>query len=938
MAFSKIPGAGVSADTLEAGDIAANAVGASELADNAVDTAAIADLSVTNAKLPSNIIPVKPHIQYGVLQPALAGKLLDGTTSHSGNYGTAQSDGHSYYYTDIKGSKPIKDPRIGAHFGSQRHKAKSVQLLEQETATHSENVYSVDGREWFRVVSSDIKGWNFDLGTFIGSNTHTFTTFFEIVGYFNDFNCISRTQNDKADDINVTINGGTTRNSANTDKLAGRSVQNSPLRDRFVDAGSVINHGDSDVTSDLGTTPRINTIKIEAINTGSEYWQFFGVELIAQDTTSTANKSKIQIPSQNVVSYGKKFTVSGTPHYDPFNGFVNDTTLFSSVVDTATSLGLGTATTWGTPWDKGNDDHIRPFNGGRVVKWVDSSGTIKTSVTMMPANAQNIGTDVSNEIGTASATNTHTINFSDDAIENSLSEVAKSFHWREFGNGSANGGTGAGSYADFSMLGNPEDDVAYVMDDGLTSMAGNDTSSHTNFIDWYVGGADDLHITFIGTGISFEATPDAVHAGITNGVYAQNLPYGTHILKLQRSSPYDVWVDGIQLSSAATSSGDHIGSKFITFHQPKKPPVPEDAVVLADYMLMADFVNLPDDHADSRNKISKGVRRIQASRDIFYDGASAWTYNQGNAQVDYGHRVYSNGSSNSKIIKLPAFADAFVMLHGLHDGHTNNAGPFKVNGTAVTASSSGTNHSGSQTLWSWTDHGNGFNGSTDGTYTVDSDEGDASADTQGNVGAKGFILGNNVVSDEGTYTQVSFHGFDVHTPIHSSSHYQTFETPFLHELVGGDRNMEQTNLIVTPDGKSWDEITRDTSYLGNMVVNITTNTTHADGATVIFDEIRGSISHRGLGTKDWTMAYDRLICLKGGQFQVEIVCNEDDTGYTTIKLNGANQIHSYQGSSASPKTKNFSYSFIANRGDYLQVVGHFGHDTNLFNNFQIKRL
>ena len=95
-----------------------------------------------------------------------------------------------------------------------------------------------------------------------------------------------------------------------------------------------------------------------------------------------------------------------------FNGFTNDTTLFSSVVDVATSLGLGTATTWGAPWDKGSDDHIRPFNGGRVVKWVDSSGTIKTSVTMMPANAQNMTTTESNKITTASATNSHTINFS----------------------------------------------------------------------------------------------------------------------------------------------------------------------------------------------------------------------------------------------------------------------------------------------------------------------------------------------------------------------------------------------------------------------------------------------------------------------------------------------------------------------------------------------
>ena len=101
---------------------------------------------------------VLPHIIPGVLYPAVAGKLLDGSTSHSGNYGTARSDGKSYYYTDIKGSKPIKDPRIGGHFGSQRHMFTSIQLLEQETATHGKNVYSVDGREWIRVLMEQERG------------------------------------------------------------------------------------------------------------------------------------------------------------------------------------------------------------------------------------------------------------------------------------------------------------------------------------------------------------------------------------------------------------------------------------------------------------------------------------------------------------------------------------------------------------------------------------------------------------------------------------------------------------------------------------------------------------------------------------------------------------------------------------------------------------
>ena len=90
----------------------------------------------------------KPHIIPDVLYPAVAGKGIDGSTTVT-SFGTDFAiSGYAtlkYYYTDIKGSKPIKDPRIGAHYGNQRHKFRSLQLLEQETATHGSNVYSVDG-------------------------------------------------------------------------------------------------------------------------------------------------------------------------------------------------------------------------------------------------------------------------------------------------------------------------------------------------------------------------------------------------------------------------------------------------------------------------------------------------------------------------------------------------------------------------------------------------------------------------------------------------------------------------------------------------------------------------------------------------------------------------------------------------------------------------
>ena len=189
-------------------------------------------------EIAASTIEVKPHIKPGVLQPAVAGKLLNGAT-HSGAYGTAQTqsggDGHSYYYTDIKGSKPIKDPRIGAHFGSQRHKIKSIQLLEQETASHGRNVYSTDGREWFRVVDLSSTQSLYIINSTGGYGTSTYQSdnaFYEVTGYFNNFNVNVRCLANRVDDVNVTINGGTTRNSSNTDLMGGKTTATNPMEGR----------------------------------------------------------------------------------------------------------------------------------------------------------------------------------------------------------------------------------------------------------------------------------------------------------------------------------------------------------------------------------------------------------------------------------------------------------------------------------------------------------------------------------------------------------------------------------------------------------------------------------------------------------------------------------------------------------------------------------
>ena len=389
-----------------------------------------------------------------------------------GAYGTAQSDGHSYYYTDIKGSGPIKDPRIGAHFGSQRHKFKSLQTLEQESGTHGKRVFSIDGRKWARAVGHSQSMINDVNGNYIRFDGNQTTFFYEFVCYCSSLNMILECapSNRHAE---VSIDGG-----SETSFDTAETTQNSPLKSRSVDAGTLF----SVVT---GQTLGIHTIKIRAED-GSDRVQIYGIEPVVQDTTSTATKSKIQIPAQTVVSYGKKFSLSAAAHhYDPFNGMTNLSTNFSTKVDTATSLGLDTGTTYGASWSKSSTEHIRPFNGGRVVKWIASDGTIKTSVTMMPRNAQTSMGAASNEIAQATlngatTTNAHIINISDDAVDLSLMEIAKSYLWAEFGNGSGNQGHG-GNLQDWTTADNADSQIiTYVMDDGLTSLAGHNCRASTN--------------------------------------------------------------------------------------------------------------------------------------------------------------------------------------------------------------------------------------------------------------------------------------------------------------------------------------------------------------------------------------------------------------------------------------------------------------------------
>ena len=824
------------------------------------------------------------------------------TGVHSGAYGTAQSNGKKYYYTDIEGSKPINDPRIGAHYGSQRHKFKSMQRLDQESAIHGDDVYSIDGREWMRAVGTWVINNN-QRGTFTENATLTVDNWIEIVGYFNDANILQwihtagghDSQKFKAS-LNGAIHHENNFGATHVSKLDGR----------FVECGSLKN-----ITFASTPTLGINTIRISNLLGGQT--ALFGVELITHDTGSTARRNHVNIPAQNVVSYGKKFSIGSDTltnavhkHYNPFAFKTDGTTAWASgahngtswPVGTGSSHNIDTATSLGLENWKHSNNYYKPYNGGRVVRWVANDGTIKTSVNVMPPNARNIkGIAVAAKANASVANNTYLPTFEAGAPDYSLAEVAKLFHIREYGNGSANGGTG-GSYKDISMVHGTQEARAFVMADGLTSFAGNVVKTSGSTSTYIQADNGYWHTTFIGTGISIIAQ------GYGAGKYniATNLPYGTHVLKCTRDGDGtpDYIIDGVAISDV---TGDTYGdANEISIDQPKMPPIPEDAVVIADYMLMADYVKATA--ADSV-KISKGMRLLSTTRDVFAD-TSAGSLGALSIDVTYGNfgwvGQHTTGDQSAGVIKceIPAFTSQ------IETRTWDNRGDIYIDGTNVNDSNVGS-----------------------GAFSVQTQ------DTASTLGVHTVGARNNASNN------LNCTAIGVVSPIHTSSHYQAFETPFIYELIGGDRNMEQHNLIVTPDGKSWDEVTRDTSYIGNCVFNGNSDTSWGSSDVIVLDELRGQpqITGRYYFNKDIAIAHNCYVCLVDGQYEI---CSQgiNDSGSATdgtqILKNGTVMLRGHFGGSSHTQT-NVLIQVSLKRGDYIQFKGQC-HENDLYAGYHITRI
>lgn len=229
--------------------------------------------------------------------------------------------------------------------------------------------------------------------------------------------------------------------------------------------------------------------------------------------------------------------------------------------------------------------------GGRVVVYIDPDGTIKKVLTPTDSSQLNLtSTNHTNE------------------------ELIRAYYYREFG---------AGRTDDFSLFGTGSFvNLAYTLDDGTTTLLGNQVRMHTNGSDKSVNAANVgsfLTFTFVGTGLDIGLAHDGTNSTVivdnvnignlaVTGTVPNNLiktkivsglPYGTHTVRF-------------------TSAGANISIGTFYVYGPKKPTIPTDVVELADYYLMADHTSLA---AEGTLTTSSGTLRKHPTREAVFTGA-----------------------------------------------------------------------------------------------------------------------------------------------------------------------------------------------------------------------------------------------------------------------------------------------------------------------------
>jgi hypothetical protein len=377
--------------------------------------------------------------------------------------------------------------------------------------------------------------------------------------------------------------------------------------------------------------------------------------------------------------------------------------------------------------------------GGHVVVYQKSDGTVAKAVTPTNASQANLGsTNHTNE------------------------SLIRSYQWREFGSGRTD---------DFSLLTNASPvDRAFTLDDGTTTLVGkncivdNPTVADTYSVN--TDGAGFTTFTFVGTGLditwatggagtngatAWEVFIDGASVGYWDTVATSNvlkiksicsgLPYGTHTVKIARNT-VSTWA---------------LAFKSFDVYGPSKPSLPSGAIELADYYLMADYVN----DAASPNTvdtISTGVLRKLQLREMVYSGT--WNVDSFTAGVAGGFSTYTS-------VATADFVEYTFVGTGFNFRSQGGTGGGSLSWTASLNGPGNTN---------WTSYTSSIStGGTVSTWTAST--GVISIPTSASrytLFVSGLPFGKHTVRLTKTSGAVSsyFNGFDIIIPVHSPKNNQ----------------------------------------------------------------------------------------------------------------------------------------------------------------------
>ena len=138
--------------------------------------------------------------------------------------------------------------------------------------------------------------------------------------------------------------------------------------------------------------------------------------------------------------------------------------------------------------------------------------------------------------------------------------------------------------------------------------------------------------------------------------------------------------------------------------------------------------------------------------------------------------------------------------------------------------------------------------------------------------------------------------------------------------------MEQTNLVVTPDGKTWDEVTRDVSYLGASTdLSLMRDGGNVNNAWWIWDWARGTSDKKSGVMKNFALGYDRIIFLEDGDYEMTVAlygnagtmqmyCMQNTT---SIAAGNGLFINAGDDTGATARTTHAVRRLRANRGDWI---------------------